>query len=152
MRRKVSPEQATTGVPYPYENSYTQGPNPAPNLHTAYFPNPYRLHSPVVDDSNHEISADPSNAVYQRVYPVRPIAYQALPPISRFVDTPGLQAPVALMRRGWQQSYVPEPGMHAPLPIEIPALILSQPIRYDMSPAIEQPIRVPTKGKAPKAH
>jgi hypothetical protein len=131
----IKPEYASTGIPYGYVNGFVPGPKPAVNLQNSYYPNPHREHSPFADTSIGTVVQDASNTLYQRTgeYQLQPVTYQQLPTIDRYIVAPGIQAPLPMIQHGWSQARVPQAGMHLPLPIHYPNLILSQPIHSDIT-------------------
>jgi hypothetical protein len=158
---KAKIEYADTGIPNGLNNSFVPGPKPAANLDTGYAPSPYRLHSPFVDDTNGQLIQDPSNTIFQRTgeYQLTPVTFQQLPLKADYIVAPGIQAPIAHMKHGWSQAYVPEPGMHPLLPITIPFLQLSQPIHQDQvqyaidkTRAITQTVHRPVKRRMRDVH
>lgn len=154
MRHGYVPEppQSNGGVDFPYENYHVSGPNPAPGLESTYAPSDFRLHAPIAAPIPAYVQQDAANTQVQRIPQVRPYPVEPIPGQTEYHFAPGYQAPVALMNRGWTQTYVPELVPSAPLIIHAPVLELSQPITWDMRAAVDQPIHPPLKGKAPKAH
>jgi hypothetical protein len=162
-RRSVAPYQQTSNIS-PQENyaGYTSVPH-VPWSQGDYNPDAYRLHAPfqlerekdqlVTAAGRHFFDEGDPNLLRVPRQPTQEYFDQKkeLPPLQIFAPAHGVQVPVAHMKSGWEQSFVPQFGRRATVSGAAPVWLLSTPIMNVERAASFDSKRAPISGaKAPK--
>jgi hypothetical protein len=153
----VTPPGSSYTAPQENYDSYSNLPNPGPNLQGDYKPNPYRVHGPFSALKNWWFRQNQADPTLERTPDVELYTYMKtgveLPYIPEYQPAHGVQVPDpnALFNVGWKQQEVPQDARRDTiLNAASPAPLLSQPIRVKTFESSTVGKRQPLKARAPK--